>query len=228
VTEPGASRAEAAGGRERLRAAHADRERVVEVLKAAFVQGRLDKDELDARVGRAFASRTYAELAALTADIPAEPAPRQPARVPSQTLPSQTLPSRTLPSQMLRSHPIRNGAIGVGASLTVAAASLWGALILQNQTGLLLVILAGLLVMFGVPLIIWAAADTAREQRRARRQLPPRPGPDGRVSGGQRDTATGRDRARPGARPDWTQTEMRTHASRARRAIRLVPPGHPA
>jgi hypothetical protein len=31
------------------------------VLKAAFVQGRLTKDELDARVGQAFASRTYAQ-----------------------------------------------------------------------------------------------------------------------------------------------------------------------
>jgi len=62
---------EAAAGRGHLRAAHADRERVVEALKAAFVQGRLDTRELDDRVGRAFASRTYAELAALTADIPA-------------------------------------------------------------------------------------------------------------------------------------------------------------
>jgi Domain of unknown function (DUF1707) len=55
-----------------MRAAHADRERVVGTLKAAFVQGRLDRDELDTRVGAAFAARTYGELAALTADIPAE------------------------------------------------------------------------------------------------------------------------------------------------------------
>ena len=54
-----------------LRASHADREQVIGVLKAAFVQGRLAKDELDARVGRALASRTYAELSAITADIPA-------------------------------------------------------------------------------------------------------------------------------------------------------------
>ena len=32
------------------------------MLKAAFVQGRVTKDEFDARVGQAFASRTYAEL----------------------------------------------------------------------------------------------------------------------------------------------------------------------
>jgi len=61
----------AGGGRGHLRASHADREQVVGTLKAAFVQGRLTKDELDLRVGQALASRTYAELAALTADIPA-------------------------------------------------------------------------------------------------------------------------------------------------------------
>ena len=58
-------------GRAQLRAAHADREQVISVLKAAFVQGMLDKPEFDLRVGQAFASRTYADLAALTADIPA-------------------------------------------------------------------------------------------------------------------------------------------------------------
>jgi len=46
-----------------LRASHADRERVVSVLKAAFVEGRLTEDDLDARVGQVYASRTYAELA---------------------------------------------------------------------------------------------------------------------------------------------------------------------
>jgi DUF1707 SHOCT-like domain len=39
-------------------------------LKAAFVQGRLTKDELDERVGRALVPLTYAELAALTGDLP--------------------------------------------------------------------------------------------------------------------------------------------------------------
>jgi hypothetical protein len=67
---PGDEIAPGAGGRGRLRASHADREQAIDVLKAAFVQGRLDKDEFDLRVGRALASRTHAELAALTADIP--------------------------------------------------------------------------------------------------------------------------------------------------------------
>ncbi len=60
-----------AGGRGHLRALHADREQVIGTLKAAFVQGMLAKDEFDRRVGQALASRTGAELAALTADIPA-------------------------------------------------------------------------------------------------------------------------------------------------------------
>jgi hypothetical protein len=61
----------ATASRGHLRASHADRERVIGVLKAAFVQGRLDRDELDLRVSQALASRTYAELAAVTADLPA-------------------------------------------------------------------------------------------------------------------------------------------------------------
>jgi hypothetical protein len=60
----------AAAGRDRLRSSYADREQVIETLKDAFVHGRLTKDELDLRVSQALASRTYAELAALTTDIP--------------------------------------------------------------------------------------------------------------------------------------------------------------
>ena len=63
----------AAAGRGHLRAAHADREHVIDLLKAAFVQGRLTKDELDTRAGQALTARTYAQLAALTDDIPAGP-----------------------------------------------------------------------------------------------------------------------------------------------------------
>jgi Domain of unknown function (DUF1707) len=61
----------AAGGAGRLRASHADRDRVIDVLKTAFTRGMLDKAEFDLRVGQALRSRTLADLAALTADIPA-------------------------------------------------------------------------------------------------------------------------------------------------------------
>jgi hypothetical protein len=54
-----------------LRASHADREYVISTLKAAFVQGRLAKEEFDQRVSQTLRSRTYADLAAVTADLPA-------------------------------------------------------------------------------------------------------------------------------------------------------------
>jgi hypothetical protein len=69
MARPGDEIAAGAGGRGRLRASHADREQAIEVLKAAFVQGQLDRDEFDLRVGRVLASLTYAGLATLTADI---------------------------------------------------------------------------------------------------------------------------------------------------------------
>ena len=63
-----------AAARARLRASDADRERAIEALKAAFTRGRLTRDELDVRLDRAMLARTYAEVAAATADMPARPA----------------------------------------------------------------------------------------------------------------------------------------------------------
>ena len=54
-----------------MRAASADRERAVDVLKAGFAEGRLTQDEYNERMNQAYAARTYAELMALTADLPA-------------------------------------------------------------------------------------------------------------------------------------------------------------
>src|ERR1700685_2377675 len=62
----------AAGDTGHLRASQADREQVIDTLKVAFVQGRLTKSELDRGLGQALTARTYAELAAVTADIRAE------------------------------------------------------------------------------------------------------------------------------------------------------------
>jgi hypothetical protein len=58
-----------------MRAASADRERAVDVLKAGFAEGRLTQDEYNERMGRAYAARTYGELIALTADLPAGAVP---------------------------------------------------------------------------------------------------------------------------------------------------------
>jgi hypothetical protein len=49
---------------------------VIDTLKAAFVQGRLTKDQFAMRAGAALLSRTYAELAAVTDGIPAAPGSR--------------------------------------------------------------------------------------------------------------------------------------------------------
>jgi Domain of unknown function (DUF4190)/Domain of unknown function (DUF1707) len=54
-------------------AAQADRERTIDVLKAAYSEGRLNKDEFDNRCARAMNARTYADLAGVVADLPSGP-----------------------------------------------------------------------------------------------------------------------------------------------------------
>ena len=53
-----------------LRASHADRDRVVEVLRVAAGDGRLTAAELDERLEAALSARTVSELTVLTADLP--------------------------------------------------------------------------------------------------------------------------------------------------------------
>ena len=56
-----------------LRASHQDRDRVAELLRVAAGDGRLTAEELDDRLEKALTARTYAELAALSRDLPAAP-----------------------------------------------------------------------------------------------------------------------------------------------------------
>ena len=63
----------------RVRASDADREHVIGVLREAFAEGRLTTGEHIARVGQAYTARTYAELATLSADLPAGPSASPPA-----------------------------------------------------------------------------------------------------------------------------------------------------
>jgi Domain of unknown function (DUF1707) len=56
-----------------LRASDADRDRVIEALRAAVADGRLDPDEFDERLGAALAARTFDALTPLTADLVAVP-----------------------------------------------------------------------------------------------------------------------------------------------------------
>jgi Domain of unknown function (DUF1707) len=94
-------------GQSHLRASDADREQVIGVLKAAFVQGRITKDELDLRVGQALLARTYAEQAVVTADLPAGLIGAEPPRKPAP-----------------RSRPPRNREVRTGALVTATAAGL--------------------------------------------------------------------------------------------------------
>ena len=61
-----------------MRAAGADRERAIDVLRAGFAEGRLSKKEYTKRAGAAQEARTYGELAELTMDLPAGPVPGVP------------------------------------------------------------------------------------------------------------------------------------------------------
>jgi hypothetical protein len=56
-----------------LRASDADRDRVIELLRAAVTDGRLDQAEFDERVEAALAARTIDALTPLTADLIAAP-----------------------------------------------------------------------------------------------------------------------------------------------------------
>ncbi|MFJ3195312.1 DUF1707 and DUF4190 domain-containing protein [Streptomyces griseoviridis] len=76
-------------------ASHADRERAVDVLRAGYGEGRLEKPEFDRRVARAYAARTVGELALLVADLPSGPVPQQTAMgpVPGTFLPAPPRPT---------------------------------------------------------------------------------------------------------------------------------------
>ncbi len=60
---------------QRLRVSDADRDKVVEHVKAAFAEGRLDKDEMEERLGLAINARTHADLEPITRDLYGTPAP---------------------------------------------------------------------------------------------------------------------------------------------------------
>lgn len=65
--------------RGRMRVGDTDRERVADRLRSAHSEGRLDLIEYDERLQQAWATRTYGELEALTADLPAARSPADPA-----------------------------------------------------------------------------------------------------------------------------------------------------
>jgi DUF1707 SHOCT-like domain len=212
---PGDEMSAGTAGHGHFRASRADREQAIELLKTAFVEDRLTKDEFDLRVDQALVSRTYAELAAVTADIPAGliagQVPRRPAR--AQARPPMSNPAKAAICAAI--------AIGVAAALTFATG---GAALL-------------LIVPFYFFALLMGGAQilASRYEKRSRGQLPPRPGQDGRGPGGQPPGEVRHNPALPGVRPDQTRTDMRTHnprsgrprssprSARAPRGIRPVP-----
>jgi Domain of unknown function (DUF1707) len=172
--------------RDRLRAGHADREQVIEALKTAFVDGRLTKNELAARTGRTLAARTYADLAALTADLPAGPVePALPALAVPTAAEAPPGPARP-PAKEIR-RPLAKAAAISGVCLAIAtAALLTGVHLAEGGSGpspyhsqaKALALLALVAVMTAL-LTMMLGVGTAIEQRCSRRQLPPRSGPGG-------------------------------------------------
>jgi hypothetical protein len=84
-----------------MRASSADRERAVDVLKAGFAEGRLTQDEYNDRMGRAYTARTYGELTALTADLPAGASPMPAWPVPAYQPPPSGTNSMAIASMVL-------------------------------------------------------------------------------------------------------------------------------
>ena len=68
-----------------LRASDADRDAVADRLRRAAIEGRLDPDELDERLGSALRAKTYGELDQLVTDLPGVPATPRPRPRPTRT-----------------------------------------------------------------------------------------------------------------------------------------------
>jgi Domain of unknown function (DUF1707) len=166
-----------AGALGQLRTSHADREQAIDLLKAAFVQGRLTKDEFELRVGQVLASRTYADLGVLTADIPDGVTSAQPsaedAREPGRVLSFKTA--------------ALVGAVGASPSMASAAAVMVQSSGVPAVVGVLLVSLTGLFVAGLLAALLMLLSWVVRRSQRGPAQGPPS-GPAGLASKRQAPT----------------------------------------
>jgi DUF1707 SHOCT-like domain len=166
----------AATDRGHLRVSHAEREKAIDLLKAAFVQGRLTKGELDARVGQALASRTQAELATLSADLPAGLIAAPPWRQPALARPRP---------------PVSKVAAGAGLTIPPVALLAVAFLTSSEQVSELC------FMVISWFLIAWVLAGTQMlgkwYDKRSGGPLPPRPAQHGRELEGEQDKRPGDD-----------------------------------
>jgi len=147
-------------GDSNLPVSHVGREQVLDALKAAFVQGRLAKDEFDLRVGQVLAA--YAELDAATADIPA-------GRITAQ--PPETI--RKSHNKKLIQRGIAAGAGGsVALTATIAVGARGNPVISVLVVGAVGVLVAGLLTVL-LMLVSWVLESVASRQPSP--ELPPGP-----------------------------------------------------
>jgi len=174
TTRPGDDITAGKAGRGHLRASHADRERVIATLKTAYVHGMLTKDEFDLRVGQAIGSRTYADLAALTADLPAMSAATQPPKPALVQPPPPSVTDGKAAARMI-------------ATATAIPAGLWAFVFFApnrytDNEGVALLVLSSTFVWLIALLLVGVDMHISRQERRSGGQPAQRPAPG---AGGQ-------------------------------------------
>jgi hypothetical protein len=155
-------------GSDQLRVGHADREQAIETLQEAFAHGRLTRDELDERAGRALVARSRADLAALTGDLPPSLAGAGPARPPAAA----------------RRRPLIRATVQSGICLIIVGAAMRlhqivdpGATPTPYQSFSAPLFLVAMFSAFAAVGIFAFGVAAAVEQRRSRREPPPPPEP---------------------------------------------------
>ncbi len=150
-----------------LRAADADRDHVARVIGTAYSEGRLSKDEYDARLEAAFTAQTYADLDRVVSDLPPRPAEatlvtESPGTIPAARTNGFAIaslicglgqfivgPLATIPAivfgHMARHQVRRTGEQGAGLALAGLALG-WGAVIL----GIIIILVAAVTVAAGM------------------------------------------------------------------------------
>ncbi len=110
-----------------LRASDSDRDAVVDRLREAAGEGRLDPEELEQRLDRALRARTYGDLAELLADLPGDGGVLL-RRAGRGTDPAAR--SAVLGAGLLVAVTVAVALVAVVAVLVLAAAAAWMALLL--------------------------------------------------------------------------------------------------